>query len=104
MSDKKLSRFTTPDERANISGINLNESDVDQFLSMMKQGLLSAASAHDAAVQDNFGLRADVSVRLSRPVNDGQGGIAEVETFTMEGGEIRASKEYIDPAKKPIVD
>lgn len=101
---KKHSRFTTQEERANISGINLNESDVDQFLGMMKKGLLNSASVHDAAVQDNFGLRADVTVRLSRPVNDGNGGLSEVESFTMEGGEIRASKQYVDPAKKPVVE
>ncbi|BCJ65703.1 hypothetical protein [Polymorphospora rubra] len=103
MADR-LSRFTTPEERANVSGINLNESDVDQFLEMMKKGLLNSAAVHEAAVQDNFGLRAEVTVRLSRPVNDGTGGIAEVESFAKHGGEIRASKEYIDPAKKPIVD
>lgn len=101
---ENLSRFTTDAERANISGINLNEADVDQFLTMMKKGLLSAAGVHDAAVQDNFGLRADVTVRLSRPINDGAGGVTEVESFSAETGEIRASKAYIDPAKKPIVE
>lgn len=101
MDDDKLSRFTTPEERANISGINLNESDVEAFLEMMRNGLLGGASAHSGAVQDNFALRAEVTVRLSRPVSDTEDSVTELSSVVSHVAKLRASKEYIDPSRAP---
>ncbi|MEU0030838.1 hypothetical protein [Streptomyces sp. NPDC006335] len=102
-SQPKLTRFTTSEERENIVGIDLDPADVDHYMDAVRKGLVEAASAADEAVQDNFGLRAEVSIRLSRPVADGDDVKEVVGRHTTEG-RLRARKVYIDPEKAPKVD
>ncbi|MDO0917758.1 hypothetical protein QQM39_45365 [Streptomyces sp. DT2A-34] len=99
----KLTRFTTSEERENIVGIDLDPVDVDHYMDIVRKGLVEAASAADAAVQDNFGLRAEVSIRLSRPVAEGDD-VKEVVGRHTATGRIKARKVYIDPEKAPKVD
>jgi hypothetical protein len=98
-----LTRFTTLEERENIAGIALNPEDVDSFLSELKKGLMDAAQMHDTAVQDNFGLRAETTVRLSRPVRDEDGSIVDHVGIRMATSTIRGEKIFVDPDKAPKV-
>lgn len=97
----ELTRFTTAEERDNIAGIALDQSDVAEFLDQLKKGLLDAAQMHDTAVQDNFGLRAETTVRLSRPVRDQDGAVVEHVGHQMITGTIRGEKIFVDPDQAP---
>ncbi len=102
--EPKLTRYTTAEEQAHIVGIDLDPTDVAHFLDLVEKGLVTSAAAHEAAVQNDMGLHAEVSVRLSRPVADGEGGVDEVigrETVT---GKIQARKVFDDPGNAPVVD
>lgn len=102
-SDPKLTRFTTEEERQNITGVNLNEADVDHFMDLFRMGLVGAAAAHEGAVQDDMGLSVEASIRISRPVRDGDRitDLVGRETVT---GRIAAKKVYADETKKPKTD
>ncbi|GEM_PF-7112859 len=100
-SEQKLTRFTTAEERENIVGVDLNDGDVEHFMDLFRMGLVSAAAAHEAAVQDDMGLSVEASVRISRPVRVDGGDVAEVVGRETVTGRIMARKVYIDEAKKP---
>lgn len=101
--EPKLTRFTTAEERENIEGIALDDGDVAHFMDLLSKGLVTAAAASDAAVQDDMALTVETSVRISRPVRDGDQ-LAEVVGREVVTGRIKARKVYKDPAKKPVVD
>jgi len=65
---KNVTRYTSAEEREKIERIELNDEDIHHFMELLKNGLIEAASVHDAAVQDNMALSAEFSVKLSRPV------------------------------------
>jgi hypothetical protein len=99
-----LTRYTTDAERENIVGVNLSDQDVDHFMDLVRKGLVTAASRHDAAVQDDMALSAEVSIRLSRPVRAEGGDVEEVVGREVVEGRLTARKVYADPAKAPVVD
>lgn len=103
MADK-LTRYTTDTERANIVGVNLADTDVDHFMDQVRKGLVTAASRHDAAVQDDMALSAEVSIRLSRPVRADGGEVEEVVGREVVEGRLMARKVYADPQQAPVVD
>src|SRR5689334_6028021 len=103
-SQPKLTRYTTPEERDNIAGDGLNPTDVETFMDLVGKGLISAANRHDAAVQNDMGLSAEVTVRLSRPVATDDGVIDEVVGREVVTGRLQAQKVFIDPTKAPKVD
>lgn len=96
-----VTRFTTPDERSNTKNVELEAVDVGYFTELLRKGLIQAAAEHVAAVQDNFALRAEMSIRLSRPVRNEKGEIVELVGREVLEGTIRARKIYIDPDKAP---
>ncbi len=100
----KITRYTTAEEQANIVGVNLSDSDVDHFMDLVRKGLVSAASRHESAVQDDMALSAEVSIRLGRPVRAHDGAIEEVVGRETVEGRLVAHKVYADPALKPVVD
>jgi hypothetical protein len=104
VEEQKITRFTTAEERENIAGIELDSVDVDHFVDLVRKGLVDAAADHEAAVQDNFALRAETSIRLSRPVRNEQGEVVDVVGRGLLEGTIRGRKVYKDPAKAPKVD
>jgi len=65
---KNVTRPTTPDERAQIESIQLNEEDVDYFVEQFRKGLMKASTFHEAAVQNNAQISTEVTIRMSRPV------------------------------------
>lgn len=103
MADK-LTRYTTDAERANIVGVNLSDTDVDHFMDLVRKGLVTAAGRHDAAVQDDMALSAEVSIRLSRPVRAEDGTVDEVVGRETVEGRLMARKVYADPRMAPVVD
>jgi hypothetical protein len=102
--EQKITRYTTAEERENIIGIELDASDVDKFVELVRAGLVEAAADHEGAVQDNFALRAENSIRLSRPVRDENGQVVDLVGRELLEGTIRGRKVYKDPAKAPKVD
>jgi hypothetical protein len=90
-----VTRYTTPEERAKVERIDLDPKDIDEFMELLKKGLVEAAGAHDAAVQNNIALSAEVSVRLSRPVYNEKLNLVEelVGTSTVKSA-LSASKIY----------
>jgi hypothetical protein len=99
----KITRFTTEEERENIAGIELNQNDVDNFMDLLRKGLVEAAQLHETAVQGNFALRAETSIRLSRAVRDEDNSVTELVGREMTEGTIRARKVFKDPTKAPEV-
>ena len=99
-----LTRYTTPAEKANIVGVDLDPTDVTHFMDLVSKGLVTAAAKHDDAVQDDMALSAEVSVRLSRPVRNADGEVEEVVGREVVTGHLTARKVYADPALKPVVD
>ncbi len=103
MKDKcDITRFTTPEERNNTLGVELEKADIEHFTELLRKGLVEAAAEHVHAVQNNFALRAEMSVRLSRPVRNEQGEVTELVGRNLLEGVIRARKIYIDPDKAPV--
>jgi len=102
MSEKcNLTRFTTTEERENTKCIELDTADLEKFMELLRSGMIEAAAEHVAAVQDNFALRAEMTIRLSRPVRDNQGEVTELVGRNMLEGTVRARKVYYDPEKSP---
>lgn len=92
---KNVTRYMTPDERAKVERIDLNPEDVDQFMELLRNGLVEAASAHDAAVQNNMALTAEVSVRLSRPVyNETEDKVEQLTGSTTVSSNLEAKKVF----------
>jgi hypothetical protein len=100
----KLTRYTTPAERANIAGIQLDDADVSHFMDLINKGLVTAAAAADGAVQEDMGLSAEVTVRLSRAVRADDGTVEELVGREVVEGRIKARKVFKDPEKAPVVD
>jgi hypothetical protein len=97
----ELTRYLTAEEREKIDRIELDPHDLEQFMKLMKQGLLRAACRHDAAVQDNFALRAETSIRLTRPVYNSETGLVDqLVGDSQVGGEIRGKKIYKDTSSR----
>ena len=101
---QKPSRFLNPAEIDNVRGIELDSSDVDKFMTMLRAGLIEAAADHQHAVQDNFALRADTTIRLSRPVRNADGEVVDHAGESVLEGTIRGRKLYFDDSKAPKVD
>ncbi|WP_018588699.1 hypothetical protein [Salinispora arenicola] len=98
-----LTRYTTAQERQNIAGVTLADEQVSYFMDMVSKGLTGAVQAHDSAVQDDMALSAEVTVRLSRPVQTDDGTVEEVVGREVVTGRLTARKVYKDPTKKPVV-
>ncbi|MFI6686642.1 hypothetical protein [Streptomyces sp. NPDC050485] len=67
----------------------LNSGDVDEFVGMLRKGLIEAPSDHETSDQDNFALRAQTSERLERPVRNESGEVVEMVGSDLLGGMIR---------------
>ncbi|MFJ2087538.1 hypothetical protein ACIOBK_33775 [Micromonospora chokoriensis] len=98
-----LTRYTTAEERENILGVQPDGADVEQFMDLVRMGLVGAASAHEAAVQENMGLTVEASIRVSRPVRAEGGQIEEVVGREVVTGRIAATKLFADEDRKPQV-
>lgn len=61
-----ITRSLTPEERARVEGVKLNEADVDALVERFRNSLTEAALFHSAAVQDSVNINAEISVRFSR--------------------------------------
>jgi hypothetical protein len=94
----ELTRLTTDEERDRISGIALDDADVAHVLDLVGKGLISAAQKHENAVQDNFGLRATVTVSLGRLVGDADGQPVPLEGAETIEADVRGRKNYKDGA------
>lgn len=101
---QKITRYTTAEERENIAGIELDPTDVDHYMDQLRKGLIEAAADHNTTVQGNFALRAEVSIRLSRPVRDADGNVVDHVGRNMLEGTVKARKVFIDPEKAPVVE
>ncbi|WTO32905.1 hypothetical protein OG399_45500 [Streptomyces achromogenes] len=55
----------------------LDAGDVDEFVNLLRNGLIEAPADHETTQQDNFALRAETSEKLSRPVLNGHGEVVE---------------------------
>ncbi|WP_435058070.1 hypothetical protein [Streptomyces sp. bgisy060] len=105
MDEPVTTRYTTPAEKENIAGIELDADDVTHVMSLVDKGLVGAAAMHEGAVQEDMALSAKVTVELTRGGIAGTDGSAEELTGTEEiTGTIRARKIFLDPAKAPQVD
>lgn len=89
-----LTRYTTAEEREKIKGVSFKQEEVEKFMEMVQKGLLEAASAHEAAVQDNMTLSAEVSIKLSRPVQNKNDGVDHLKGKSKTTMKIQANKEY----------
>ncbi|AOJ70005.1 MULTISPECIES: hypothetical protein [Burkholderia] len=74
---ENITRRTTDEERAQIERIDLNDGDIERLVDLFRDGLRETAQFHSAAVQNNFQIRAEVSVRLSRPIQSEDGARVE---------------------------
>jgi hypothetical protein len=99
----RLTRFTTPEEKSNIAGISLDDTDVSHFMDQLHKGLITAAAMADGAVQDDMALSVEATVRVSRPVRDGED-IVDLVGREVVDGRVKARKVYVDPEKAPKVD
>lgn len=100
-----VTRYTTPEEQANISGIELNTDDVAHVMDLVKKGLVGAAAMHEGAVQEDMALTANVTVTLTRGgIADEDGKVGELVGTEEVGGTIRARKQFLDPALAPKTD
>jgi hypothetical protein len=92
---KNVSRYTTPEEQAQVERIDLDPEDLDRFMDMLRSGLLQAAAVHDTAVQRNFALSAETSIRLSRPVYNAETDLVEQHEGKIEiKARLKAHKVY----------
>jgi hypothetical protein len=98
---EEVTRFTTPEEREEIAGIELDPADVDHFMDMVRKGLIEAAAQHESAVQKNFALSAETSIRLSRPVRGDNGEVTELVGRHLTAGRVRARKVYKPGGEPP---
>ena len=100
-----VTRYTTPEEQANISGIDLDTGDVAHVMDLVKKGLVRAAAMHEGAVQEDMALTAKVTVTLTRGgIADDDGNVGELVGTEEVGGTIRARKQFLDPALAPKTD
>ena len=99
--NEDITRYTTPEERANTKRIELDEIDMAKFTEMLRKGLIEAAAENVQAVQENFALRAEMSIRLSRAVRNDRGEVTELVGRDLLEGTIRARKVFVDPSKAP---
>jgi hypothetical protein len=74
---KNVSRQTTLEEQALINQIEIEADDLDEFMELLRQGMIQAAQPHKHAVQDNFALRVETTIRLSRPVYNAEDDVVE---------------------------
>jgi hypothetical protein len=92
---KNLTRKTTQAERDLIESIEVNAEDLERFMEQFRQGLLTASQGMKHAVQDAPALRADVSIRISRPVLSDSGDFIENLVDSVDiAGQINANKKY----------
>jgi hypothetical protein len=95
---KNVTRYTTPSEREQIKGIEIDARDLDEFMDKMRKGMIAAADAHKHAVQDNFAMRVEGTVRLSRPVYDSTSDqVDELVGLGKVNGQVSAVKAYKKP-------
>jgi hypothetical protein len=100
--EEAVTRYTTPEERANISGIELDPGDVAHVMDLVSKGLVGAAAMHEGAVQEDMALTAKVTVTLTRGgIADGEGKVGELVGTEEVGGTIRARKQFLEPALAP---
>lgn len=99
--EEQVTRYTTPEERENIAGIEIEAEDIDHFLELLRKGLVEAAAVHEAAVQENFGLSVESSIKLSRPVRNDEGEVVELEGEQKIEGRLRAHKVFNDLDGRP---
>ncbi|WP_327357786.1 hypothetical protein [Streptomyces sp. NBC_01304] len=105
MDPTAVTRFTTPEERANIAGITLNDDDIEHVLSLVSKGLVGAAAMHEGAVQEDMALSARVTIELTRGgIDDGEGNVSDLTGTEEVTGTIRAQKIFLDPTKAPATD
>jgi hypothetical protein len=98
---KNVSRMTTPEEQEAIEAIELEARDLDEFMEKLRQGMIQAASAHKHAVQDNFALRVETTVRLSRPVlSESENKVEDLVGKAEVSGDVKAKKKYKKKDKK----
>ena len=103
--EEAVTRYTTPEERANISGIELDHGDVEHVMGLVRKGLVGAAAMHEGAVQEDMALTANVTVTLTRGgIADDDGKVGELVGEEEVGGTIRARKQFLDPALAPKTD
>lgn len=96
-SEEEVTRYTTAEERDKIAGIEFEAEDIDHFIDLLRKGLVEAASVHEGAVQENFGLSVTTSIRLSRPVRGEDGNVTELAGEEKVEGRVRARKVFHDP-------
>jgi len=92
---KNVTRYTTEEEQHAVERIDLNAEDLDEFMTLLRKGLVEAAACHEKCVQDNMALRVETTFRLSRPVYNSE--TDRVEDFagvTTVTSEIKAAKVY----------
>ncbi|MFJ4623629.1 hypothetical protein [Streptomyces sp. NPDC088812] len=103
--EQAVTRYTTPEERANISGIELDPGDVEHVMDLVNKGLVSAAAMHEGAVQEDMALSAEVTVTLTRGgIAGADGKVDELVGTEKVGGTIHARKTFLDPALAPKTD
>lgn len=92
---KNVSRFTTPHEQTLIDEIEIEAEDLDEFMELLRQGMIQAAQPHKHAVQDNFALRVETTIRLSRPVyNEEEDSVEELIGEEKLKGKLMGRKRY----------
>ncbi|MEV8038633.1 hypothetical protein [Streptomyces sp. NPDC086182] len=100
-----VTRYTTAEERKNISGIVLDAGDVEHVMDLVSKGLVGAAAMHEGAVQEDMALTAKVTVELTRGgIADADGKVGELVGTEEVGGTIRARKTFLDPELAPKAD
>ncbi len=103
--DEPVTRYTTPEEKENIAGIDLDADDVQHVLDLVNKGLVGAAALHEAAVQENMALGANVIVSLTRGgIAAGDGSVEDLTGTEEITATIRARKIFLDPVQAPPSD
>ena len=90
---KNVSRLLPAEEQAAIESIELEAHELDEFMEKLRQGMIQAASASKHAVQDNFALRVETTIKLSRPVyNEETDKVEDLVGKAEVSGEVKARK------------
>lgn len=92
---ENVTRVLTAAEKALVSGVVLNEQDVDRLVEKFRNSLTDAAITHSGAVQDDININAEVTVRLSRHVEaDDHKKVNELIEREVITDVVRGSKVY----------
>jgi hypothetical protein len=79
-----------------VDRIELDSSEIDGLMCLIRKGLVEAAARHDGAEQDLLNFTAELSMRLSRLVNNEEHDVVENDATQVIRGQLNARKVFRD--------